>query len=64
MERMERLCSRFVELWTNVLCFVGMVDTLIPVLVLSAVYVAIFLLFRRSERRFYAPRTYLGSMRE
>ncbi|KAJ6444898.1 DUF221 domain-containing protein [Purpureocillium lavendulum] len=42
----------------------AMVDTLVPVLVISAVYIIIFLIFRRSQRRFYAPRTYLGSLRE
>jgi hypothetical protein len=42
----------------------GMVSTLVPVLVISAVYFVIFLFFRRSQRRFYAPRTYLGSLRE
>ncbi|KAK5991361.1 hypothetical protein PT974_09642 [Cladobotryum mycophilum] len=42
----------------------GMVDTLIPVLVVSLIYIAIFLFFRRSQRRYYAPRTYLGSLRE
>ncbi len=41
-----------------------MVDTLVPVLVISAIYIIIFLIFRRSQRRFYAPRTYLGSLRE
>ncbi|KAL7812690.1 DUF221 domain-containing protein [Trichoderma aethiopicum] len=42
----------------------GMVDTLIPVLVVSSIYIIIFLFLRRSQRRFYAPRTYLGSIRE
>jgi hypothetical protein len=42
----------------------GMVSTLVPVLVISAVYIIIFLFLRRSHRRFYAPRTYLGSLRE
>ncbi|OAQ95343.1 hypothetical protein VFPFJ_01453 [Purpureocillium lilacinum] len=42
----------------------AMVDTLVPVLVISAIYIIIFLIFRRSQRRFYAPRTYLGSLRE
>ncbi|KAM0521897.1 hypothetical protein ACHAPE_002461 [Trichoderma viride] len=42
----------------------GMVDTLIPVLVVSAIYIIIFLFLRRSQRRYYAPRTYLGSLRE
>ncbi|KAL6852142.1 DUF221 domain-containing protein [Trichoderma novae-zelandiae] len=42
----------------------GMVDTLIPVLVVSSIYIIVFLFLRRSQRRFYAPRTYLGSLRE
>lgn len=42
----------------------GMVSTLVPVLITTAVYIVIFLFFRRSNRRFYAPRTYLGSLRE
>ena len=41
-----------------------MVSTLVPVLIVSAVYLIIFLIFRVSQRRFYAPRTYLGSLRE
>ncbi|KJZ72979.1 hypothetical protein HIM_07551 [Hirsutella minnesotensis 3608] len=41
----------------------GMIDTLIPVLVVSAIYLLFFLIFRRSQRRYYAPRTYLGSLR-
>ncbi|KAK2672339.1 Calcium-dependent channel, 7TM region, putative phosphate [Fusarium oxysporum f. sp. vasinfectum] len=42
----------------------GMVSTLVPVLILSGVYLVVFLVFRKSNRRFYAPRTYLGSLRE
>ncbi|KAM0435938.1 hypothetical protein ACHAPT_002830 [Fusarium lateritium] len=42
----------------------GMVSTLVPVLITSGVYIVIFLFFRLSNRRFYAPRTYLGSLRE
>lgn len=41
-----------------------LVDTFIPALAVAAVYVVIFLILRRSKRRFYAPRTYLGSLRE
>jgi mannose/fructose/N-acetylgalactosamine-specific phosphotransferase system component IID len=42
----------------------GMIDTLVPVLIAAAVYLVIFLIIRRSQTRFYAPRTYLGSIRE
>ncbi|CEI68570.1 hypothetical protein FVEN_g5283 [Fusarium venenatum] len=42
----------------------SMVSTLVPVLVASGVYILIFLILRKSNRRFYAPRTYLGSLRE
>lgn len=41
-----------------------MVSTLVPVLVISVIWLVIFLIFRVSQRRFYAPRTYLGSLRE
>lgn len=41
-----------------------MISTLAPVAVISAVYIAIFLVLRRSNRRYYAPRTYLGSLKE
>lgn len=42
----------------------GMLSTLFPVLVISLIYILFFLIFRRSQRRYYAPRTYLGSLRE
>lgn len=42
----------------------GMISTLVPILIVSSVYIVIFLLIRRSQSRFYAPRTYLGSIRE
>jgi hypothetical protein len=42
----------------------GMVSTLVPVAVVSAIYFGIFLVLRRSKKRYYAPRTYLGSLRE
>ncbi|KAA8634764.1 hypothetical protein SMACR_00750 [Sordaria macrospora] len=42
----------------------GMISTLVPVLVTSAIYIVIFLILRKSNRRYYAPRTYLGSLRE
>lgn len=41
-----------------------MVSTLVPVAVVAGIYILIFLILRRSQRRFYAPRTYLGNMRE
>lgn len=41
-----------------------MIATLAPVAVVSGVYFAIFLVLRKSQRRYYAPRTYLGSLRE
>ncbi|CAJ2513631.1 Uu.00g017500.m01.CDS01 [Anthostomella pinea] len=37
--------------------------TLGPVLLTAAVYISIFLCLRKSQRRYYAPRTYLGSLR-
>ncbi|KAM0273964.1 hypothetical protein ACHAQH_008084 [Verticillium albo-atrum] len=42
----------------------GMVSTFVPVLITSLVFFTIFIILRRSKRRFYAPRTYLGSLRE
>ncbi|KXX72840.1 Uncharacterized protein RSN1 [Madurella mycetomatis] len=42
----------------------GMLSTLAPVAVVSGIYIAIFLILRRSQRRYYAPRTYLGSLKE
>ncbi|KAK0712154.1 hypothetical protein B0T21DRAFT_352401 [Apiosordaria backusii] len=42
----------------------ALVSTLAPVAIISGVYLAVFLILRRSKRRYYAPRTYLGSLRE
>lgn len=42
----------------------GLVATLIPTAVIAGVYFVIFLLLRRSQRRWYAPRSYIGSLRE
>ncbi|OIW28467.1 DUF221-domain-containing protein [Coniochaeta ligniaria NRRL 30616] len=42
----------------------GMVSTLVPVALVAGIYLLIFLILRRSQRRYYAPRTYLGNLRE
>jgi hypothetical protein len=42
----------------------GLIATLAPTALMAAVYVVIFLILRSSQRRWYAPRTYLGAMRE
>jgi hypothetical protein len=42
----------------------GLVATLAPTFVVAVVYVLVFLCLRRSKRRYYAPRTYLGTLRE
>lgn len=42
----------------------GLVATLAPTAVIAAIYLTIFLVLRRSHRRFYAPRSYLGTLRE
>jgi len=42
----------------------GLIATLAPTLVVALVYVGIFLCLRKSHRRFYAPRTYLGTLKE
>lgn len=38
--------------------------TLGPVALLAGIYLVIFLVLRRTNRRFYAPRSYIGSLRE
>ncbi|KAF9894720.1 hypothetical protein FE257_006610 [Aspergillus nanangensis] len=38
----------------------GLLSTLIPALVIAGVMVLVFIILRRSERRMYVPRTYLG----
>lgn len=42
----------------------GMVSTLVPVAITAGVYFLIFVILRRSQRRYYAPRSYIGSLRE
>ncbi|RDL30692.1 uncharacterized protein BP5553_10037 [Venustampulla echinocandica] len=42
----------------------GLVATLAPTALIAGIYVVAFLILRKSHRRFYAPRTYLGSLRE
>jgi hypothetical protein len=42
----------------------GMVSTLVPVAITAGVYFLIFIILRRSQRRYYAPRSYIGSLRE
>ncbi|ORY65236.1 uncharacterized protein BCR38DRAFT_408957 [Pseudomassariella vexata] len=42
----------------------GLISTLVPTFVVALVYIGIFLILRKSQRRYYAPRTYLGSLRE
>lgn len=42
----------------------GLVSTLVPTLITACIYVSIFLVLRKSQRRWYAPRTYLGNLRE
>lgn len=37
--------------------------TLAPIALAAGVYITIFLILRKTQRRFYAPRTYLGSLR-
>lgn len=41
----------------------GLVSTLVPVLVVAVPFYLLFLILRRSQRRQYAPRTYLGTLR-
>ncbi|RAL65573.1 hypothetical protein DID88_005245 [Monilinia fructigena] len=42
----------------------GLVATLVPTFVIAAVYFVVFVVLRRSNVRWYAPRTYLGALRE
>ena len=42
----------------------GVVATLAPTLPAAIIYILIFLVLRMSHRRWYAPRTYIGSLRE
>ncbi|EWZ78614.1 hypothetical protein FOWG_17153 [Fusarium oxysporum f. sp. lycopersici MN25] len=41
-----------------------MVSTLVPVLATSIIYIIVFLVLRTSNRRFYAPRTCIGTLQE
>lgn len=42
----------------------GLIATLVPVLLIAGIMLTLFLLLRNRLRRNYAPRTYLGSLRE
>lgn len=42
----------------------NLVATLIPVALYSGAFFLLFLILRRSQRRIYAPRSYLGALRE
>lgn len=42
----------------------ALVATLVPTLIVAAIYFLIFVILRRSNVRWYAPRTYLGALRE
>ena len=42
----------------------GLISTLVPTLVIFLVFITLFLILRRTQQRQYAPRTYLGALRE
>lgn len=42
----------------------GLVSTLVPTLVVAGIYFVIFLILRRNQKRWYSPRSYIGSLRE
>ncbi|KAI0132561.1 hypothetical protein BJ170DRAFT_706107 [Xylariales sp. AK1849] len=42
----------------------GLISTLAPTALIAGIYIVVFLILRKSHRRYYAPRTYLGSLRE
>ncbi|KAM0364325.1 hypothetical protein ACHAO7_009404 [Fusarium culmorum] len=46
------------------MALLGMFSTLAPVLITFMTYIAAFLVLRKSNQRFYAPRTYSGTVRE
>jgi len=39
-----------------------MVSTLVPTLIVAAVYVSLFITLRTKQRRVYAPRTFLDNV--
>lgn len=42
----------------------GLISTLVPTLVVAGVYFGIFIILRRNHKRWYSPRSYIGSLRE
>ncbi|KAK7216725.1 hypothetical protein V2G26_004728 [Clonostachys chloroleuca] len=42
----------------------GMINTLVPMIIIAIISLLVFLATRRSQRRFYAPRIYLGSLQD
>ena len=42
----------------------GLIATLAPTAVVAVVYLLLFVILRKAHQRFYAPRTYLGTLRE
>ncbi|KAK2768406.1 hypothetical protein FQN54_000261 [Arachnomyces sp. PD_36] len=42
----------------------ALLSSLLPSLLVAVIWLSIFIIFRQSHRRFYAPRTYLGCMHE
>jgi calcium permeable stress-gated cation channel len=41
-----------------------MIYTFVPMVILAIICLIVFFVTRTSQRRFYAPRTYLGSLPE
>ncbi|VUC34369.1 unnamed protein product [Clonostachys rosea] len=42
----------------------GMINTLVPMIVIAVISLVVFLTTRRAQKRFYAPRIYLGSLQD
>ena len=42
----------------------GFVATLAPTALIAVAYLLIFVILRKAHKRYYAPRTYLGTLRE
>ncbi|CAG9982231.1 unnamed protein product [Clonostachys byssicola] len=42
----------------------GMINTLVPMIIVAIISLVVFLSTRRAQRRFYAPRIHLGSLQD
>lgn len=42
----------------------ALLTTFVPAIIFAVVWFALFLVFRRTQRRFYAPKSYLGNIHD